>query len=76
MNINQIVNDPELWAEYCKAYAIAAHYRPAVQFRLAIINSPHTHVWDDCIFTDLFTPGALITAIGDGWVSDDLKGPQ
>ena len=75
MDINKIVNDPELWAEYCKAYAIAAHYRPAVQFKLAIFNMPKTRFYDDSVWNSAIKdfPHILLSAI-TGYICDDLKG--
>ena len=42
MNIKQIVNDPELYRELCKAYQYAAPYRSKVQYKLALINACQT----------------------------------
>ena len=71
MNIQRMVGDLELWEEFCVAYAMASHLRPQVQFRLAILQSPYTHIWDECIWSEL-QPGNLIDAMS-GFISDDLK---
>ena len=72
MNMQLILADQELWGEFCVAYAMASRLRPQVQFRLAILQSPYTHIWEECVWSEL-QPGNLIDAMS-GFISDDLKG--
>lgn len=74
MNINKIVNDSELWEEYRKARAIAAPYRSKLQFKLAILTMPDTHICDEFVYnTAMGIPLTLIFA-PTGYICDDLKG--
>lgn len=72
VNMQGMVGDPELWEEFCVAYAMASRLRPQVRYRYAIINSVYTHIWDECIWSEL-QPGNLIDAMS-GFISNDLKG--
>lgn len=69
MNIQEIVNDPALWKELIKAYGYAAPYKSQVQFRLALITMPATHITPDYIYND--NEGAMVCAL-TGWICDDL----
>lgn len=60
MNMQQIISDPDLWNELVKAYQLSAPYREQVQFRLAIINMNHTHIWDDIIWNIAMFPSSTI----------------
>ena len=74
MNINQIVNDPELYNELMIAYAMVGNRRARVSFRLAILNMPDTCVQDDCIYnTAIGQPMILVDAVS-GFISEDWKG--
>jgi hypothetical protein len=74
MNINAICNDQELYNELMIAYAMAGNRRAQIGYKLAILNMPDTHIFDDCIInTAIGTPSYLIDAI-TGFISDDWKG--
>ena len=72
MDINKICNDKELYEELMIAYAMVGNRRARVSFRLAILNMPDTHVWDECIWNDAFEYATLVDAIS-GFISEDWR---
>jgi hypothetical protein len=71
MNMQLILQDQELWEEFCIACAMSSQLRPQVRFRYAIINSVYTRIWEECVWSELQS-GNLIDAMS-GFISDDLK---
>jgi hypothetical protein len=73
-NLQELINDPELFEQLCIAYAMVGNRRAKIQYKLAILNMPDTHVFDDMIInTAMDTPSYLIDAI-TGFISEDWKG--
>lgn len=80
MNMEEILNSPELSQELDKAYAIAAPYLARVRFRLAIINACVTYHYlgtqvQSLVRNNNFYNGYTTTMIdaGSGFIHEDLR---
>jgi hypothetical protein len=74
MNINEIVNDPELWQEFCIAYAMAGKRPAEISYKLAILNMPDTHIFDEGIGNNAMGETKLLVSAITGFISPDWKG--
>ena len=71
MNMQIILNDPELWKEFVKASAIASQYRSQVQFRKDLLTLTE-NFWGNMIIHNCPTGEILVNAF-DGYVNPALS---